>query len=152
MAPADYYVIAIDKLEPGQWTDPEFLERVGSKATGISVRDGEIGTVDLVTWRPKVIAPPIQDVRRRERLRRRAIGERLDHHDIADGVSVDDCHLRRQEAGRQPAADRRAPLGRIARDQHLKDRADPRARRIAIARLFERPLGPAHADHDIGGR
>ena len=47
MAPADYYIIAIDKLEPGQWTDPEFLERIRSKATDVSIREGETRTVDL---------------------------------------------------------------------------------------------------------
>ena len=31
VVPADYYIIAIDKLEPGQWTDPDFLETIRSK-------------------------------------------------------------------------------------------------------------------------
>jgi hypothetical protein len=47
VVPADYYIIAIDKVEPGQWADPEFLERVRSKATSISVNEGETKSVDL---------------------------------------------------------------------------------------------------------
>jgi carboxypeptidase family protein len=47
MAPADYHIIAIDKLEPGQWTDPEFLERMRSKAASITIGDGETRTLDL---------------------------------------------------------------------------------------------------------
>jgi C-terminal processing protease CtpA/Prc len=47
LAPADYYIIAIDKVEPGQWTDLEFLERMRSKATSITVTEGDTRTVDL---------------------------------------------------------------------------------------------------------
>jgi len=31
----------------GEWTDPDFLERVRSKATTIAVGDGETKSVDL---------------------------------------------------------------------------------------------------------
>jgi hypothetical protein len=47
LAPSDYYIVAIDKLEPGQGLDPEFLERIRSKATSVSVDDGETRSVDL---------------------------------------------------------------------------------------------------------
>jgi protocatechuate 3,4-dioxygenase beta subunit len=47
VVPADYYIIAIEKLESGQVYDPEFLERVRSKATNITVGEGETRTVDL---------------------------------------------------------------------------------------------------------
>jgi protocatechuate 3,4-dioxygenase beta subunit len=47
LAPSDYYIVAIDKLEPGQGLDAEFLERIRSKATSVSVDDGETRSVDL---------------------------------------------------------------------------------------------------------
>jgi len=42
-----YYAIAVDSVEPGEATDPEFLERIRSKATRFSVTEGEIKTIDL---------------------------------------------------------------------------------------------------------
>jgi hypothetical protein len=47
VVPADYYVIAIDKVEPGRWYELEFLERVRSKATSVNIGEGESKTVDL---------------------------------------------------------------------------------------------------------
>jgi hypothetical protein len=47
MAPADYYIIALDKLEPGQWTDADFLDRVRSKANAITIHEGETRMVDM---------------------------------------------------------------------------------------------------------
>ena len=47
MPPADYCIIAIDTLEPGQWTDPEFLERARSQARTLTIMDGETKTIDL---------------------------------------------------------------------------------------------------------
>ena len=47
LAPADYYVIALDKIDPGQVTDPEFLDAIRTKATTITIRDGETRTIDL---------------------------------------------------------------------------------------------------------
>jgi protocatechuate 3,4-dioxygenase beta subunit len=47
LAPADYYIIAIDKMEPGQWADPDFLERIRSKATSVTIGEGETKSVDL---------------------------------------------------------------------------------------------------------
>ena len=42
-----YYVIAVDYVEPGDATDPEFLERVRTKAMRFSLTDGEMKTMDL---------------------------------------------------------------------------------------------------------
>jgi hypothetical protein len=47
MAPADYYIIALDKIEQGQSSDPDFLETIRSKATAFTIREGETRTVDL---------------------------------------------------------------------------------------------------------
>jgi hypothetical protein len=43
----EYYAIALDYIEPGAGTDPEFLERVHSKAQSFSLRAGESKTLDL---------------------------------------------------------------------------------------------------------
>src|SRR3954447_21175842 len=44
---SDYYVIALDKIEPGQVGDPDFLDAIRAKATPITLHDGETRTVDL---------------------------------------------------------------------------------------------------------
>jgi protocatechuate 3,4-dioxygenase beta subunit len=43
----DYYIVALDRVEPGQWTDPEFLESIRSRASTLSLMDGETKVVDL---------------------------------------------------------------------------------------------------------
>jgi hypothetical protein len=47
LPPGDYYVVALEKLEQGQLTDPDFLDAIRAKATAISVHEGETRTVDL---------------------------------------------------------------------------------------------------------
>jgi protocatechuate 3,4-dioxygenase beta subunit len=47
ITPADYYIIAIDKLEPGQLAEPDFFERIRSKANAFTIMEGETKTVDL---------------------------------------------------------------------------------------------------------
>ena len=47
LPPGDYYVVALDKVDPGQATDPEFLDAIRTKATAITVREGETKTLDL---------------------------------------------------------------------------------------------------------
>ena len=42
-----YLVIALDYLDQNEWTDPDFLEKVRSRATAFSVSEGETKTVDL---------------------------------------------------------------------------------------------------------
>ena len=45
---AEYNVVAVDRLEtPGQWSDPEFLQRVSARATAVTVIEGEAKTIDL---------------------------------------------------------------------------------------------------------
>ncbi|HEY7292776.1 MAG TPA: carboxypeptidase-like regulatory domain-containing protein [Vicinamibacterales bacterium] len=43
----EYYIVAVDRLEPGQAADPEFLERIRTKATAFSLSEGETKTLDL---------------------------------------------------------------------------------------------------------
>lgn len=43
----DYYAIALDYVEQGAGTDPEFLDRVKDRATEFSLNDGETKTLDL---------------------------------------------------------------------------------------------------------
>jgi protocatechuate 3,4-dioxygenase beta subunit len=47
LRPGDYYIIALDKIEQGQSTDPDFLETIRSKATMFTIREGETRTLDL---------------------------------------------------------------------------------------------------------
>jgi hypothetical protein len=42
-----YYAIAVDYVEPGDATDPEFLDRVRPKAVRFSLNDGELKTMDV---------------------------------------------------------------------------------------------------------
>ena len=42
-----YYAIALDYVEPGDATDPEFLDRMLQKAVRFSLNDGETKTMDL---------------------------------------------------------------------------------------------------------
>jgi Carboxypeptidase regulatory-like domain len=47
LPPADYDVVAVDRIDSGQWTDPEFLQRISGKANAVTVTEGETRTVDL---------------------------------------------------------------------------------------------------------
>jgi hypothetical protein len=47
LPPGDYYAVALDYVDSTDWTDPEYLDRVKSKATGVSINEGEAKSVDL---------------------------------------------------------------------------------------------------------
>jgi hypothetical protein len=47
LPPGEYYVIAVDYVEPGRWGDPDYLELIRGRATALSLNDGETRTVDL---------------------------------------------------------------------------------------------------------
>jgi hypothetical protein len=53
LPPGDYYAIALDYVEPGAGTDPEFLEKIRNQATTFSMSEGAVKTLDLKL----VIAP-----------------------------------------------------------------------------------------------
>ena len=43
----DYYAVALDFVEPGEASDPEFLDRVKARAVAFSLLDGDTKTLDL---------------------------------------------------------------------------------------------------------
>jgi hypothetical protein len=43
----NYYVVAVDYVEQGQWLDPEYLDRLRPSATRVTIGDAETKTVDL---------------------------------------------------------------------------------------------------------
>jgi hypothetical protein len=47
LPPGEYYVVAVDRLESGQSSDPDFLERVRVRAVSLSLREGETRTLEL---------------------------------------------------------------------------------------------------------
>jgi hypothetical protein len=47
LPPERYLAVAVDFLEDGEWTDPEFLERIRPEATTFSLAEGERRGLDL---------------------------------------------------------------------------------------------------------
>jgi len=47
LPPGEYYIIALDRLDTGEAGDPEFLERIRTKASRLSLNEGETKTMDL---------------------------------------------------------------------------------------------------------
>jgi hypothetical protein len=45
--PGNYFAVAVDDVERGQWQDPEYLGRLIEKAVSFSLADGEKKTFDL---------------------------------------------------------------------------------------------------------
>ena len=43
----EYLLIAVDHINPGESSDPEFLERIRTKATRFSLSEGETKSIDL---------------------------------------------------------------------------------------------------------
>ncbi len=43
----EYYIVAVDRIEPGQNGDPDYLETMRSRAASFSLMDGETKTMDL---------------------------------------------------------------------------------------------------------
>ena len=43
----EYYAVAVDSVEDGQWTDPEFLDRMREPAATIVIDDAAITRLDL---------------------------------------------------------------------------------------------------------
>jgi hypothetical protein len=44
----DYFLVALDAVQEGQWHDPEFLEGLKGRATRVAIADAESKQVDLV--------------------------------------------------------------------------------------------------------
>jgi hypothetical protein len=47
LLPGDYYAVAMSDVEPGAWTDRDFLSRARERATRFSIVNGETKTIDL---------------------------------------------------------------------------------------------------------
>ena len=47
LPPGEYHIIALDYVDMDQWTEPDYLERVRSKATSVTIGEGERKSVDL---------------------------------------------------------------------------------------------------------
>jgi Carboxypeptidase regulatory-like domain len=47
LPPGDYYLVAVDRVEPGQWADPEFLESIRTSAMSMSLAEGETKALTL---------------------------------------------------------------------------------------------------------
>ena len=47
LPPGDYYAVALDYVDSSEWTEPDYLERIRSKATDVSLSEGETKSVDL---------------------------------------------------------------------------------------------------------
>jgi len=45
--PGEYYVIALDYVDPNDWNDPQFLDGVRAKASRFSLSEGETKSIDL---------------------------------------------------------------------------------------------------------
>jgi hypothetical protein len=47
LPPGDYLAIAVEYVLDGDWNDPQFLESLRDRASRVSLREGEGGTVSL---------------------------------------------------------------------------------------------------------
>jgi len=51
LVPGDYLAAAVDDVEPGEWFDPAFLQRIAGRATRIPIGEGEQKVHDLYVRR-----------------------------------------------------------------------------------------------------
>lgn len=49
VSPGEYFVTAVDDVQPGQWFDPAYLQGLTSNSTKITIAEGEKKTLDLRT-------------------------------------------------------------------------------------------------------
>jgi hypothetical protein len=47
LPPGQYHIVALEYLDQDNWNEPEYLERVQSKSTSVSINEGETKSVDL---------------------------------------------------------------------------------------------------------
>jgi len=47
LLPGDYYVLAVDRIQNGDWMDPEYLDRVRGNATSLRLGEGDTQTLTL---------------------------------------------------------------------------------------------------------
>ena len=49
----DYWLVAVDLVQQGEWHDPRFLDRIRTKAERITIREGEITSLNLTIGAPR---------------------------------------------------------------------------------------------------
>jgi len=47
LRPGNYYVVAVDHVETGEWMDPAFMESMHARSARITVNEGDTQTLDL---------------------------------------------------------------------------------------------------------
>ena len=47
LRPGEYYLVAVDHVQPGEWMDPAFMEAVHTRATRVTINEGDVRTQDL---------------------------------------------------------------------------------------------------------
>jgi hypothetical protein len=54
LPPGEYFLAAVDDVEPGEWFDSVFLQQVAGAATKVALADGEQTTQDLILARDRL--------------------------------------------------------------------------------------------------
>jgi hypothetical protein len=49
VSPGEYFVTAVDDVQPGQWSDPAYLQGLTTSSTKITLAEGEKKTLDIRT-------------------------------------------------------------------------------------------------------
>jgi protocatechuate 3,4-dioxygenase beta subunit len=49
ISPGEYFVTAVDEIQPGQWFDPAYLQGLTTNSTKITIAEGEKKTLDIRT-------------------------------------------------------------------------------------------------------
>ena len=47
LPPGDYWLVAVDVVQDGEWYDPRFLQRVRSGGGRVTIREGDITSLNL---------------------------------------------------------------------------------------------------------
>jgi len=47
LRPGNYYIAAVEHVQADEWMDPAFMEAVHTRATRITVNEGDVQTLDL---------------------------------------------------------------------------------------------------------
>jgi Carboxypeptidase regulatory-like domain len=53
LRPGNYYIVAVGHVQAGEWMDPAFMESVRTRATRISINEGDVQTIDLKLVQPR---------------------------------------------------------------------------------------------------
>ena len=53
LRPGNYYIVAVEHVQTGEWMDPAFMESVRTRATRISINEGDTLVADLKLVQPR---------------------------------------------------------------------------------------------------